>query len=119
MKNNMNLITYIDNPINLSIEQLNFFKSIINQQQKKNSYNNKSLYNEDINIILKELEQVDNREISREETKNNNSNESDTEILIKDEDILDNLINIFHVHLIPLLVFLFFPSNLILTNIVM
>ncbi len=35
MKNNMNLITYVDNPINLSIEQLNFFKSIINQQQKK------------------------------------------------------------------------------------
>ena len=38
-----------------------------------------------MNIILKELVQVDNREISKEETKNNNFNDSDTEILIKDE----------------------------------
>ena len=35
MKNNMELISYVDNLINLSIDQINFYKSNINQQQKK------------------------------------------------------------------------------------
>ena len=92
MKNNMELITYVDNLINLFIEQINFFESNINQQKKKkNSYNKEYSYDEDINIILKELVDLDNKELSKDEKINNDIIDSDIETLIKEEALLDNL----------------------------
>ena len=92
MKNNMELISFVDNLINLSTDQINFYKSNINQQQKKiNIYENDCLYNEDIKTVLEELEEPDNNEITKEEIENNNSNYSSIEKINNDDSIIDNL----------------------------
>ena len=88
IKENMNLMSFVDNLLNFSDEQIKFFKENINTNPKiiknKNIKNSKDYINEE-NIILKELE-VDF------ETGSENFDITDKNFLNKNNFINDNKI---------------------------
>ena len=81
MKSNMNFIKYIDNLLDLAINQVEFFKEHLNIQQKKKVNTNDNSNNENIDENLNELEKEIEDEISKE-----NISLSDTENIDKIND---------------------------------
>ena len=88
MKSNMNMIKYIDTLLELAMNQVEFFKKHLNEQQKKKIYTNTESINENNEDNFEELEKEIEEEISKE---NSSFSETENFDIINENQNINNL----------------------------